>query len=144
MARYFISEVRTDKAVHVLPAQLGNYELVPEEQATTYDSWSKASSAVDNLKLDKKRFLPKVIKQTFYLSDVMKMDVSEIRRRQINRIIAASNFDSETFSEKNVVTVHDAYFLKDIAKAMEGYNHSNNPTFYKAATFDYELYIWEP
>lgn len=82
--------------------------------------------------------------QLYYINEVKKMKLSEIRENKINRILAKSNYDSETFSEFFVAEKIKPQFLKRLCNEMQKLNCSHSSVFFMAATEEYKPYIWEP
>ena len=72
------------------------------------------------------------------------MEVSEIREKGITRIIAGSNFDSETFTETTDLVTSDARIMKKVASSVDELNTSTDSVYFTAVNTDYDLYRWEP
>lgn len=84
-------------------------------------------------------------KQLYSLSEIKRMTSNEIRELDITRIVATSNFDREDYSESDLLTNIPYHVFKSVASAIdENHNNENYSTYYKAATSDYKLSVFEP
>lgn len=60
------------------------------------------------------------------------------------KIIAKSNFDSETVSDVLVCENVKETYIKDIVDALNAKVSEHSRYFFEAKPDDYKLYVWEP